>query len=96
MAKSYLICRLHVHDMDRYHSTRFVFQRLADAFGATLIARSEAAETLEGEPPGGVLIVFEYPDLLSLQHCLRSPEYEEARGLLRDAITADVWIVEGT
>ena len=96
MAKSYLVCRLHILDKDRYQSTRFVFQRLAEAFGAKLIARSESAVTLEGQPPGGVLIVFEYPDLPSLQRCLRSPEYEEARGLLRDAITADVWIVDGT
>jgi uncharacterized protein (DUF1330 family) len=95
MAKAYLVSRLQVRDMARYNEVRPVLQRLAGAFDGVLIARSETVEVIEGEPPGGMLNIFEFPDLPSLHRAMNSPEYAEVRALQHGTLSADVWVVTG-
>lgn len=94
MPKGYWIAFVTVTDPDAYVG----YQQLAPAafakYGARFLARSGAAETLEGDE-WQRHVVIEFESKAQALACYNSPEYQEARGHRAMACSANIAIVEG-
>ena len=65
------------------------------AFGGRYLVRGGTMETLAGDIEDRRAVVVEFPDMDRARAFYESPGYQEARKHLGDAITADMFLLEG-
>ena len=65
------------------------------AFGGRYLVRGGTMETLAGDIEDRRAVVVEFPDMDRARAFYESPGYQDARKHLGDAITADMFLLEG-
>jgi uncharacterized protein (DUF1330 family) len=91
---AYIIAEIEVTDPETYAGYREMVAPTLAAYGGRFLVRGGAAEALEGEPPGRVVIV-EFADVEQAKAWWDSPEYRAARELRRRAANSRLIVVEG-
>lgn len=94
MPKGYWIARVDVRDTEGYKDYVVAARAAFEKYGATMLARGGAYETLEGEEHARNVII-EFPSLQAAHDCYHSPEYEAARAIRYKHATAEMVLVEG-
>jgi uncharacterized protein (DUF1330 family) len=94
MAKGYWIASVDVTDPEGYKRYVAANAEVFRKYGGRFVVRGGAAERVEGSLRAR-LVVIEFDDYATAQACYRSPEYQRAFALRRDASIADLVIVEG-
>ena len=92
---AYLVVTAQIRDRERFLAGyAAAAAALTEHFGGEYVLRAPGAEVLEGEHPGGSVVVSRWPDRAAALAFWNSPEYAEARRL-RDGIAAcQVLLVE--
>lgn len=94
MPKGYWIARVDVRDPEGYKdyvaAAKVAFQK----YGATMLARGGAFETLEGAAHARNVII-EFASLQAAHDCYHSPEYQAARAIRHQFADAEMVLVEG-
>jgi uncharacterized protein (DUF1330 family) len=94
MTKGYWLAFVTVTDPDAYRGYQQAASEAFQKYGATFLARSEEATTMEGDTwQRHVLIEFE--SKAQALACYASPEYQAARARRDGACIATVVIVDG-
>jgi uncharacterized protein (DUF1330 family) len=94
MAKGYWMVQVEVTDPDSYKDYVAANGVAFRKYGGRFLVRAGRYEAVEGACRSR-LVVIEFADYDTALACYRSPEYQHAFGLRKDAATADVAIVEG-
>ena len=69
-------------------------QATLDPFGGKFVVHGSPVEVMEGEWPGG-LVIIEFPSLAAAHEWYDSPAYREILRLRADHIPGDLVLVEG-
>lgn len=69
-------------------------QATLDPFGGRFVVHGAPVEVVEGEWPGG-LVIIEFPSLAAAREWYGSPAYQEILRLRADHIPGDLILVEG-
>ncbi|MCG6121260.1 MAG: DUF1330 domain-containing protein [Microvirga sp.] len=94
MPKAYMVGRITITDQAKYDEYIKGASVAIAKYGAKMLARGGAYETLEGEGRGrNVLLEFESLD--AAREYYNSPEYQGAKAKREGAALADIIIVEG-
>jgi uncharacterized protein (DUF1330 family) len=93
--KAYILMQVEISNPQRYGEYMKVTPGLIEKFGGRFLARGGRAETLEGAPAKGRVVVVEFESFDRAQEFYNSPEYQAARKLRADAATAQMIVVEG-
>lgn len=94
MPKAYIVSRVTVTDPDAYAEYASRAPEAMRLYGARVLARGGAAETLEGEGrPRNVILEFD--SMEAARAYWNSPEYQHARSFRKDAAAFDMILVEG-
>ena len=92
---AYLVVTAQIRDRERflrgYAATAAV---LTKQFGGEYVLRAPGAEVLEGEHPGGSVVVSRWPDRAAALAFWNSPEYADARRLRAGIAACQVLLVE--
>ena len=67
---------------------------LTEQFGGEYLLRAPGAEVLEGDHPGGSVVVSKWPDKAAALAFWHSPEYAEAKQLRKGVADCQVLVVE--
>ena len=94
MSKGYWIARIDVHDDKAYDAYRAANGVAFKKYGARFLVRGGAFERKEGESRGRNAVI-EFPSYQAALDCHRSPEYQKALALRKDAVTIDLIIIDG-
>ncbi|MFC7399180.1 DUF1330 domain-containing protein [Chelatococcus sp. GCM10030263] len=94
MAKGYWMVSVDVTDPEAYKGYVAANAVAFRKYGARFLVRGGPAERVEGSLRAR-LVVIEFQDYATALACYRSPEYQQALALRRDASIADLVIVEG-
>ena len=92
---AYLIVTAQLHDRERFLAGYAPAAAvLTTQFGGEYVLRAAGAEVIEGEHPGGSVVVSRWPDKAAALAFWRSPEYAEVRRLREGIADCQVLIVE--
>ncbi len=92
---AYLIVTAQVHDRQRFLAAYAqTAAALTARFGGEYVLRAPGAEVLEGEHPGGSVVVSRWPDKAAALAFWNSPEYAEARRLREGIADCQVLVIE--
>ncbi len=92
---AYLIVTAQLHDRERFLAGYApAAAALTERFGGEYVLRAPGAEVLEGELPGGSVVVSRWPDRAAALAFWNSPEYARARALREGVADCQVLIVE--
>ncbi len=94
MPKGYWIANVAVTDPEQYKLYIAASVPVFAKYGVNMLARGGKAERMEGEG-GPRNVVIEFPSLEAAIACYRSPEYQAAKALRKNAGEASVVLVEG-
>lgn len=89
----FLISRFNMKDPARMKEYAARAVPMAQSHGGVYLARTEAAEALDGTFPGGRLVIMQFPDMARFRAFWDSPEYQELRKIRLAASDGDVWLV---
>jgi uncharacterized protein (DUF1330 family) len=92
---AYIIAEVEVSDPDTYATYRAQTPGVIERFGGRFIVRGGAAESLEGAPPAGRLVVIEFPDMATARRFYESSEYQAIVGIRHRAANSRLVLVEG-
>jgi uncharacterized protein (DUF1330 family) len=76
---AYVIAEVRVKDHDAYVKLAPVFAASHKEHGGRILARSDDPDTLAGMPPGGRVVLIEFPDLGVARRWWSSTPMKEAR-----------------
>ena len=92
---AYLIVTAQLQDRERFLTSYApAAAALTARFGGEYVLRAPGAEVLEGEHPGGSVVVSRWPDKAAALAFWRSPEYADIRRLREGIADCQVLIVE--
>ena len=92
---AYLIITAQLHDRERFLSGYApAAAALTARFGGEYVLRAPGAEVLEGEHPGGSVVVSRWPDKAAALAFWNSPEYVGVRRLREGIADCQVLVVE--
>ena len=92
---AYLMVTAQIRDRERFlQGYAAAAAALTERFGGEYVVRAPGAEVLEGEHPGGSVVVSRWPDRDAALGFWNSPEYAEARRLRADIAACQVLLVE--
>lgn len=92
---AYLIVTAQLHDRERFLADYApAAATLTARFGGEYVLRAPGAEVLEGEHPGGSVVVSRWPDKAAALAFWRSPEYADVRQMREGIADCQVLIVE--
>ena len=93
---AYLVVTAQLHDRDRFIAGYgAAAAALTERFGGEYLVRAPGLTVLEGEHPGGSLVISKWPDRAAALAFWNSPEYAEARKLREEIADCQVLLVEG-
>jgi uncharacterized protein (DUF1330 family) len=77
---AYVIAEIRIKDRDPYVKELVpIFDASHKEYGGRMLARADDPDTFAGMPPGGRIIVLEFPDLGVARRWWNSTEMREAR-----------------
>lgn len=94
MQKGYWIVLVDVEDPDAYKAYVRANAVAFEKYGGRFIVRGGAADNVKCKVCSRA-VVIEFANYQRVLDCVDSPEYAPAKGLRRQASTADIMIVEG-
>jgi uncharacterized protein (DUF1330 family) len=94
-AKAYVIVEITVTDPVVYEDYKSAIAPLAGKFGGVYLVRAGRTQAIEGEPPTGRVVVFEFPSFDHAMAFEHAPETLEASKLRRRSAKSRIFVVEG-
>ena len=92
---AYLIVTAQIHDRQRFLAGYApAAAALTERFGGEYLIRAAGAEVLEGDHPGGSVVVSRWPDKAAALAFWNSSEYAQARRLRQGIADCQVLVVE--
>ena len=93
--KAYVIVEITVTDPVVYEDYKAAIAPLAAKFGGEYLVRAGRTETIEGEPPTGRVVVFEFPSFNQAMDFEHAPETLEVSKLRHRSAKSRIYVVEG-
>ncbi len=90
---AYLVSRVRVTDAARFEAYRAASRPIVKSFGGEYVARSDKVEALDGNFPGGRVVLMRFPDTAAARAFWNSAEYRKARELRLGAAELDLWLL---
>jgi uncharacterized protein (DUF1330 family) len=94
--KGYVISEITVTDLDAYKQYAASVPPIVAKFGGKFLVRGGQTAAVEGEPPGGRIVVIEFDSLAAARSFEDSPDYLAIAPLRHKASRSRVFLVEGT
>src|SRR5215510_4373764 len=94
MAKGYWIVRVDISDQEKYKAYVVANAEPLRKYGGRFLVRGGQFAGVEGGSRARNAVV-EFPSYQAAVDCWKSPEYQRAIALRRDAATADLIVIEG-
>ncbi len=93
---AYLVITAQIHDRDRFVAGYGpAAAELTERFGGEYLVRAPGLDVLEGEHPGGSLVISKWPDKAAALAFWNSPEYAQVRTLREGIADCQVLLIEG-
>ncbi len=93
---AYLVITAQLHDREAFLAG---YAReaaaLVESFGGEYLVRAPGIDILEGEHPGGSLVISKWPDKAAALAFWHSPEYAQAKKLREGIANCQVLLIEG-
>jgi uncharacterized protein (DUF1330 family) len=93
--KGYVISEITVTDPDAYKQYAANVPPIVAKFGGKFLARGGQVVPVEGEPPGGRIVVIEFDSLAAARSFEDSPDYQAITPMRHKASRSRVFLVEG-
>lgn len=90
---AFLVSRVKVTDANRFEAYRAASMPIVKSFGGEYLARSDKVEALDGNFPGGRVVLMRFPDTAAARAFWNSAEYRKARELRLGAAELDLWLL---
>jgi uncharacterized protein (DUF1330 family) len=91
---AYVVNELWVSDAARFQTYVVQVPPTLEAFGGRYVVRSGATATIEGDPPGRI-VILEFPDRAAALAWRASPAYQAILPIRDASSTSRVYVVEG-
>ncbi len=92
---AYLVITAQIHNRERFiDGYAKAAAELTERFGGEYLVRAPGLKALEGEHPGGSLVISKWPDKAAALRFWNSPDYAEARRLRAGIADCQVLLVE--
>jgi uncharacterized protein (DUF1330 family) len=91
---AYVVNELWVSDAARFQTYVVQVPPTLEAFGGRYLVRSGATATIEGDPPGRI-VILEFPDRAAALAWRASPAYQAILPIRDASSTSRVYVVEG-
>ncbi|MGH2362164.1 MAG: DUF1330 domain-containing protein [bacterium] len=95
VVSAYVVANVEVTDPAAYEEYRSKVPGTIAAYGGRYLARSGAAEVLEGDWSPKRFVILEFPSLTQLKVWYKSPEYRPLLEIRKRTARTSVIIVEG-
>ena len=93
---AYLVITAQLHDREAFITGYGpAAGRLTEAFGGEYLVRAPGIDVLEGEHPGGSLVISKWPDKASALAFWNSDEYGQVKRLREGIADCQVLLIEG-
>lgn len=93
--KGYVIGEVEVRDPKVYEEYRRQVLATVEKYGGRFLVRGGRAESLEGRPPAGRVVILEFPSFEQAAQWYHSPEYAPLARLRQSASEGRLILVEG-
>jgi uncharacterized protein (DUF1330 family) len=94
-AKAYVLVRATVLDPAAYEEYKQQSGPAVARYGGRFLVRGGLVETLEGSEESERVVLIEFPDRDTAMRWYKSPEYQVAKTLRRDAARTQFILLEG-
>jgi uncharacterized protein (DUF1330 family) len=94
-SKGYVIAEITVTDPDAYKQYAAIVAPIAAKFGGKYLVRGGQTVAVEGDPPGGRIVVIEFDNLAAARAFEDSSDYQAVAPLRHKAARSRVFLVEG-
>lgn len=91
----YLIVNAEVTDPAQYARYRDMAGPIVQAYGGRYLVRGGETKVFEGAPPGGRIVLLEFPTKAQAEAFYSSPEYTRARQVRQGAASMNMLGVQG-
>jgi uncharacterized protein (DUF1330 family) len=91
---AYVVNELWVRDLETFQTYSVQVPPTLPPFGGRYVARSGPTETIEGEPPGRI-VILEFPDRAAALAWRSSPAYQAILPIRDATSTSRVYVVDG-
>jgi uncharacterized protein (DUF1330 family) len=92
---AYVIVTISVKDPVAYEEYKPLALASVTRHGGRYLVRAGRIETLEGEPPGGRVVILEFPSFDQAMAWYDSDDYRECATIRWDSATSSLFVVEG-
>lgn len=93
--KAYFLIEIAIHDMEVYKNYPLGVEPLIKRYGGRYLVRGGEATSIEGPPPGGRIIVLEFPNMQAAQDFANCDEYPAVAQHRLNSSTSRIMLVEG-
>jgi len=93
--KGYVIAEITVTDPEAYKQYAAAVPAIAAKFSGKYLVRAGQTVAVEGDPPGGRIVVIEFDSLAAARSFEDSAEYQAIAALRQKAARSRVFLVEG-
>ena len=90
---AFLVSRVKITDPKRFEEYRAASMPIVKRFGGEYVARSDKVEALDGNFPGGRVVLVGFDDAAAARAFWNSPDYRNARELRLGAAELDLWLM---
>jgi len=90
---AFLVSRVRITDASRFDAYRAASKPILESFGGEYVARCDKVEALDGDFPGGRVVLMRFPDTAAARAFWNSAEYRKARELRLGAAELDLWLL---
>ena len=94
-SKGYVVAEITVTDPEAYKQYAATVAPTVAKFGGKYLVRGGQTVAVEGDPPGGRIVVIEFDNLAAARAFEDSPEYQAVAPLRHKAARSRVFLVEG-
>jgi uncharacterized protein (DUF1330 family) len=94
-SKGYVIAEITVTDPDAYKQYAATVAPIVAKFGGKYLVRGGQTVAVEGDPPGGRIVVIEFDNLAGARAFEESSDYQAVAPLRHKAARSRVFLVEG-
>ena len=93
--KAYVVVEVSVTDPVIYENYKAAIAPLAVKYGGRYLVRAGRTEAIEGEPPTGRVVLFEFPSFEQAMAFERAPDTLKASELRHRSAKSRIFVVEG-
>lgn len=93
--KAYYLIEIAIHDFERYKQYPIGVEPLIKRYGGRYLVRVGEATSLEGDAPGGRIIVLEFPNMKAARDFAECDEYRAVAEHRHASSMSRIMLVEG-